>query len=133
MAKDGFLLTYHCNQVDFETSDQIIALPFVFLLDEAIGNGVVELKPASENGGGYILSKWFNGHVQSERRWQARDSTQYHSFQDLVWHTIDERQLIILGFRSNTRSLSPTIEANRKKDCWWRKPPSSLFFSYRMF
>ncbi len=58
---------------------------------------MVELKQAIENGEGYIIAKWFEGYVQSERRWPARDSPQYYLLQDLAWHTIDERQLIMQG------------------------------------
>ena len=97
MEKDGLLLTYLCNQVDLEISEQSIAMPLAFVLEYSTENGMVELHEAIENGEGYIIAKWFEGYVQSERRWPARDAPQYHLLQDLAWHTIDERQLIMQG------------------------------------
>lgn len=94
MAKDGLLLTYLCNPVDLEISEQSIVLPFAFLLDDATGNSVMELTKVVENGEGYVLAKLLEEHVQSVRMWPALDSPQYHLLQDLAWHTIDERQLI---------------------------------------
>ncbi len=96
-AKDGLLLTYLCNRVDFEAGDQSIALPFAFLLDDTTRNGVLELTEVIENGEGYVLAKWYEGYVQSEQKWPALGARQYHLLPDLAWHTIDERQLIMRG------------------------------------
>ena len=43
MARDGLLLTYLCNRVDSETSEQAVALPLGLLQDCSNGTGTVEL------------------------------------------------------------------------------------------
>ena len=91
MARDGLLLTYLCNRVDAETSEQVIAIPFGLLQDCLDGNGVVDLQVVVENGESYVVAAWNDGLVQCERNYPAQDPPDDHLIPDLAWHTVDER------------------------------------------
>ena len=96
MARDGLLLTYLCNRVDAETSEQVIAIPFGLLQDCLDGNGVVDLQSIVENGEIYIEVEWSDGLAQCSRRYPVQDPPEYHLLPDLAWHTVDERLVRML-------------------------------------
>ena len=109
MARDGLLLTYLCNRVDSEASEQAVAAPFGLLQDCSNGTGTVELDEVVENGESCITAKWSDGLERCERTYPAQDPPKYHLLPDLAWHTVDERMVRML--------LSSATEPTGKK---WR-------------
>ena len=91
MARDALLLTYLCNRVDTEASEQAVALPLGLLQDCSSGTGAVELHEVVENGALLITAKWSDGLVRCERTYANQDPPEYHLLPDLAWHTVDER------------------------------------------
>ena len=87
------MLTYLCNRVEFETSEQIIAVQFELLRNCLDGNGVVDLQVVVENGESYVVGAWNDGLVQCERKYAAQDPPDDHLIPNLAWHTVDERML----------------------------------------
>ena len=73
MARDGLLLTYLCNRVDAEASEQAIAVPIGPLQDCSNGTGTVELHEVVENGESCITAKWSDGLERCERTYPAQD------------------------------------------------------------
>ena len=116
-ARDGLLLTYLCNRVDSETSEQAVALPFEFLRDCSIGTGTVDLQVIVENGALLITAKWSDGLVRCERTYPAQDPPEYHLVSDLAWHTVDERMVRVL--RSTETGIDGEKRAtnHRAKSC----------------
>ena len=96
MARDGLLLTYLCNRVDTETSEQVIAAPFVLLQDCSNGTGTVELHEVVESGERCIAVKWSDGLGRCERTYATQEPPEYHLVSDLAWHTVDERMVRVL-------------------------------------
>ena len=96
MARDALLLTYLCNRVDTEASEQAVALPLGLLQDCSSGTGAVELHEVVENGALLITAKWSDGHVLCSRKYQWQDPQAYHLLPDLAWHTVDERMVRML-------------------------------------
>ena len=90
MIKGGLMLTYLCNRVDCETSEQVVAFPFEFLHDFSIGSGIVELREVIENGESYVEANC-NGPVQRTKKVRAQEPFEDHLIPDLAWHTVDER------------------------------------------
>ena len=68
MIKGGLMLTYLCNRVDSETSEQVMAFPFELLSDFSMGSGIVELSEVIENGESYIEADCNNGPVQRTKK-----------------------------------------------------------------
>ena len=106
MIKDGLMLTYLCDRVDCETSEQVMAFPFEFLRDFSIGSGIVELREVIENGESYIEAKCNDGPVQ-RRKVRTQEPLEDHLIPDLAWHTVDERL---------NRSLRPSAKHTRQED-----------------
>ena len=109
MARDGLLLTYLCNRVDSETSEQAFAVPLGLLQDCSNGTGTVDLQATVESGESLISARWSDGLVRCERTYPAQDPPGYHLMPDLAWHTVDERLVRML--------LSSATEPTGKK---WR-------------
>ena len=107
MIKDGFMLTYLCNRVDCETSEQVVAFPFEFLHDFSIGSGIVELREVIENGESYIEADCNNGPVQRTKKVRAQEPFEDHLIPDLASHTVDERLI---------RSLRPSAKHTRQEE-----------------
>ena len=93
MARDGLLLTYLCNRVEFETNEQVIAVPIGRLQDCSNGTGTVDLQVIVENGERFIAAKWSEGLGRCERTYANQDPPEYHLLPDLAWHTVDERMV----------------------------------------
>ena len=108
MARDGLMLTYLCNRVDSETSEQAVALPFEFLRDCSIGTGTVDLQVIVENGALLITAKWSDGLERCERTYPAQDPPKYHLLPDLAWHTVDERLQRGAATESNREEKRPS-------------------------
>lgn len=85
------MLTYLCNRVEFETGEQVIAVPFELLRDCSGGNGIVDLNEVVESGESFVVATWNDGLVLCERKYAAQDPPEYHLLPDLAWHTVDER------------------------------------------
>ena len=96
MAKEGLLLTYLCNRVDTEASEQAFAAPFGLLQKCRSGPGTLDLREIVENGESYIGVKWSDGLGLCERNYAAPDPPEYHLLPDLAWHTIDDRTVRML-------------------------------------
>ena len=96
MARDGLLLTYLCNRVDSEASEQAVAAPFGLLQDCSNGTGTVELHEVVENGALLITAEWGEGRGRCERTYANQDPPEYHLLPDLAWHTVDERMVRVL-------------------------------------
>ena len=96
MARDGLLLTYLCNRVDSEASEQAVAAPFGLLQDCSNGTGTVELDEVVENGESCIAVEWSDGRVQCSQRYPVQELPKYHLLPNLAWHTVDERLLRML-------------------------------------
>ena len=93
MARDGLLLTYLCDRVDSEASEQVIAVLVELLQDCSDGTGIVDLQLIVENGESCIAVKWSDELGRCERMYPAQDPTKYHLLPDLAWHTVDERMV----------------------------------------
>ena len=93
MARDRLLLTYLCNRVDAEASEQAIAVPIGLLQDCSNGTGTVDLQVIVENGERFIAAKWSEGLGRCERTYANQDPPEYHLLPDLAWHTVDERMV----------------------------------------
>lgn len=93
MARDGLLLTYLCNRVDSETSEQAVALPLGLLQVCSNGTGTVELHEVVENGALLIAVEWSDGLERCERTYATQEPPEYHLLPDLAWHTVDERMV----------------------------------------
>ncbi len=91
MAKNGLLLTYLCNRVDSETSEQAVALPLGLLQDCSNGTGILDLQVIVENGEPLITAEWSDGLVRCEQTYANQDPPEYHLMANLAWHTVDER------------------------------------------
>ena len=91
MAREGLILTYLCNRVDTEASEQVIAVPFELLHDCTNGTVTLDLQSIVENGERLITAKWSDGLVWCERTYPAQDPPKFHLMPDLAWHTVDER------------------------------------------
>ena len=106
MIKDGLMLTYLCNRVDSETSEQVMAFPFELLSDFSIGSGIVELREVIENGESYVEANC-NGPVQRTKKVRAQEPFEDHLIPDLASHTVDERLI---------RSLRPSAKHTRQEE-----------------
>ncbi len=106
MIKGGLMLTYLCNRVDSETSEQVMAFPFEFLHDFSIGSGIVELREVIENGESYVEANCNDGPVQ-RKKVRAQEPPDDHLIPDLAWHTVDERQI---------RRLRPSAKHPRQEE-----------------
>ncbi len=93
MARDALLLTYLCDRVASEASEQVIAVQFEPLQDCSDGAGVVDLQSIVENGESCIAVKWSDELGRCERMYPAQDPPKYHLLPDLAWHTVDERMV----------------------------------------
>ena len=107
MIKGGLILTYLCNRIDSETSEQVMAFPFELLHDFSIGSGIIELREVIDNGKSYIEAKCNDGLVQLRKKVRAQEPPDDHLVPDLAWHTVDERL---------TRSLRPLAKHTRQKE-----------------
>ena len=96
MTRDGLLLTYLCDRVDSDASEQVIAVPFELLQDCSDGTKAVALKEVTENGENQIVAEWSDGLAQCSRRYPVQDLPEYHLLPDLAWHTVDERMVRML-------------------------------------
>ena len=108
MTKCGLMLTYLCNRIDSETSEQVIALPFEFLHDFSIGSGLLELSEVIENGENYVEAKWNEVQVQLTKRVRAEDLPEEHLVPNLAWHTVDERPKHVL------RTLTKQVDGGKR-------------------
>lgn len=108
MVRDRLLLTYLCNRVDSETSEQAIAVLFRLLQDCSDGTGTLDLQSIVENGESCIAVKWSDGLVRCERTYPAQDPPKYHLLPDLAWHTIDERMQRGAATESNREEKRPS-------------------------
>ncbi len=106
MIKGGLMLTYLCNRVDSETSEQVMAFPFEFLHDFSIGSGIVELREVIENGESYVEANCNDGPVQ-RKKVRAQEPPDDHLIPDLAWHTVDERLI---------RRLRPPAKHTRQEE-----------------
>ena len=107
MIKGGLMLTYLCNRVDSETSEQVMAFPFELLSDFSMGSGIVELREVIENGESYVEAKCNDGPVQYTKKVRAQEPLEDHLVPDLAWHTVDERLI---------RSLRPSAKLTRREE-----------------
>ena len=115
MITGGLMLTYLCDRVDCETSEQVVAFPFELLRDFSIGSGIVELREAIENGESYVEAKCNDGPVQYAKKVRAQEPFEDHLIPDLAWHTVDERQIRRLRpSAKHTRQEKATIDRLRK-------------------
>ena len=107
MARDRLLLTYLCNRVDAEASEQAIAVPIGLLQDCSNGIGTVELCVVVKNGERCIAAKWGEGLVLCERTYANQDPPEYHLVSDLAWHTVDERLVRVSATENDRGELAP--------------------------
>ena len=107
MARDGLLLTYLCNRVDSEASEQAVALPLGLLQDCSDGTGTLDLQVIVENGERCIAVKWHEGLVRYERTFPAQDPPEYHLLPDLAWHTGDDRLVRVSATENDRGELAP--------------------------
>ena len=115
MIKGGLMLTYLCDRVDYETSEQVMAFPFEFLHDFSIGSGIVELREVIENGESYVEAKCNDVLVQYTKKVRAQEPPDDHLIPDLAWHTVDERLIRRLRpSAKHTRQEETTIDRVRK-------------------
>ena len=96
MARDGLLMTYLCDRVDSEASEQAIGAPFGLLQDFSNGEGTLDLQVIVENGERCIAGKWSDGLIPCERTFPVQNPPEYHLLSDLAWHTVDERMVRML-------------------------------------
>ena len=107
MARDRLLLTYLCNRVDTEASEQVIAVPFELLHDCTNGTVTLDLQSIVENGERCIAVKWHEGLVRYERTFPAQDPPEYHLLPDLAWHTGDDRLVRVSATENDRGELAP--------------------------
>ena len=107
MIKDGLMLTYLCDRVDCETSEQVMAFPFKLLRDFSIGSGIVKLREVIESGESYVEANGNDGPVQRTKKVRAQEPPDDHLIPDLAWHTVDERL---------NRSLRPSAKHTRQEE-----------------
>ncbi len=108
MARDALLLTYLCNRVDSETSEQVIAAPFGLLQDCSNCTGVVDLQVIVKSGESHIEAEWSEGLIRCTRTSPAQDPPEYHLMPDLAWHTVDERMQRGAATESNREEKRPS-------------------------
>ena len=114
MINGGLMLTYFCDRVDSETSEQVMAFPFELLSDFSMGSGIVELREVIENGESYIEANCNDGPVQ-RKKVRAQEPPDDHLIPDLAWHTVDERQIRRQRpSAKHTRQKETTIDRLRK-------------------
>ena len=112
MARDGLMLTYLCNRVDSETSEQAVALPLGLLEDCSNGTGMVELHEVLENGALLITAKWSDGLVRCERTYATQEPPEYYLLPNLAWHTVDERLVRISATETDREELASDHREN---------------------
>ena len=117
MARDGLLLTYLCNRVDSETSEQAFAVPLGLLQDCSNGTGIVDLQSIVENGEICIAVKWSDELVRCERTYPALDPPKYHLLPDLAWHTVDERTVRVLRSTETETDREERATRHRVNSC----------------
>lgn len=117
MARDGLLLTYLCNRVDAEASEQAIAVPIGLLQDCSNGIGTVELCVVVKNGERCIAAKWGEGLVLCERTYANQDPPEYHLVSDLAWHTVDERMVLMMGSTQTETDGEERATSHRVNSC----------------
>ncbi len=113
MARDGLLLTYLCDRVDSEASEQVIAVLVELLHDCTIGTGVVDLQKVVKNGARHIEAEWSEGLIRCKRSYSAQAPPEYHLMPDLAWHTVDER-IVRQGaarYRTEKRATSHRVNS----------------------
>ena len=118
MAREGLLLTYLCNRVDSETSEQVIAAPFGLLQDCSGWNGIVDLQEVEGNGASYIAAAWGDGVCPHERQYLANIRPDDRLILDLAWHTVDERNVGMLR-----PSVMHTNQERRVPNNWLANRP----------
>ncbi len=107
------MLTYLCHRVEFETSEQVIAVPFELLRDCLDGNGVADLQVVVEGGESYVVAKWSENLVLCEQKYAAPDPPDDHLIPDLAWHTVDERMVRTLRSPEKYSSQEESAPSHR--------------------